>query len=173
MITTVLASYAVAAYPFTKRNILDYFEDYCRHYKIHATTTDSESQYLKDFKIRYAKPGMNGYKVIKDLHDNSTEISFKNARNKFDLQNVDNAENKIDYLENELKSEQGILVNVFINQSSLPNLASKHSITIGYDSLGFYIYDVNKGRALRGITSICEIGRIGSTFIIRKIGDKQ
>lgn len=59
----VLASYAVAAYPFTNQEVIPYFIDYCRHFNLSANSNNAESKYLKDFELRSSATHMNGYLV--------------------------------------------------------------------------------------------------------------
>ncbi len=163
----VLASYAAAAYPFTRKDIYDYFEDYCRHFKIAVSGSDAESKYCEHFHKEYTRREVSGYQIIKELHSSSKAASFIKARESFELEDFNNAAKRIDELNRILKREEDNLVNVFIGKSDHAAF-EMHSITIGYDDDGFYFYDVNFGDVQNLIMPLEECGEIGSTFVFRK-----
>ena len=75
--TCVLASYAVACYPFTTTPVLDYFVAYRRHFdKLNEPQPKwDEAHPERSYDQRFHAQG-NGCAVIKDLHNNSPADAF-------------------------------------------------------------------------------------------------
>src|SRR6266705_6775807 len=81
----VLASYAIVANYFTGQPISTYFEGYCRHFGLaFKDSADAEQKYAEHFDAEWRKRNCRGYEVILDLHSNSTEKCFADARQIFD-----------------------------------------------------------------------------------------
>src|SRR5207249_11566064 len=79
----VLASYGVAAYPFTETPVQDYFCDYCRHFAL--PDHNPEQECVWHFDRLQDDRAASGYKIICDLHEASEQPSFLNCRRKFSL----------------------------------------------------------------------------------------
>lgn len=167
----VLASYAVAAFPFTRKPVIEYFKDYCDYYNIsYDPSNDIQEVVDNDFRSRCGLPGMFGYKIIMDLHDNAQGQSFTKARESFSLRFEQNSQLEIDNIENELRSGEEVLLMLFINESNNESIASSmHSVTIGYDNYGFFIYDVNFGYVQPLIyKKLSDLGKLGNAFLIKR-----
>ena len=81
----VLASYAIVASYFTGQPISTYFEGYCRHFGLtFKDAAEAEQKYADHFDAEWRKRNCRGYEVILDLHSNSTEKCFADARQIFD-----------------------------------------------------------------------------------------
>ena len=154
----ILASFAVAAYPFNKIPIDNYFLDFCNHHNLDKS--NPKNSYEKNFSVFYN----NAYKMIECLYNTSNQTSFRESRNHFVLEPIDYTNNESVYL-SELSTAKKNLLNLFINKSNNNIfIKSMHSITLGYDKEGYYFYDVNRGYTVPiqlvndSLSSIGEIG---------------
>ena len=75
--TCVLASYAVACYPFTGTPILDYFIAYCQYFNL--SLKHPERSYDEHFHQYCHAKGLSGYKVIEELHRGGVQEPFARA----------------------------------------------------------------------------------------------
>lgn len=165
----VLASYAIACFPHTQeRDIIKYFIDYNSHFNVPSKHSDAESKYLRHFSKECNNRA--GYEILKDLHENSEASSFKKARRKFNLvkgKNYSN-NNKASELEEWLIENEDGLALLFVNESNIDEIASMHSIVVGCDGDGLFVYDVNIGNTSRPLINISDIGVIGDVFMVVK-----
>lgn len=168
--TCVLASYAVACFPFTTQPVGEYFVAYCRHFKLDET--HPERCYEQHFHKLASKPGNSGYSIIKSLHDSSDEPEFIKARSLITLETVDWSQTDTAAVERNIKQEPDCLLLLFINASNFPGL-TMHSIVLGHDGQHLYYFDTAPGAVIlcnrHGIQSIANFGNLGDAFIIRKI----
>ena len=161
----VLASYGVAGYAFLKKNVLDYFMGYCNHYSILCDRNSAENKYNDHFKCFLDSNNISGYQLIKDLHESSDVQIFKESRNHFTLTFI--SENRKELLKQNIERNINSLLIMFINNNNGFNLVnSMHSITIGYDSLGYFMYDTNNGLVLNDVENIFEYCDLGHTFLV-------
>ena len=166
--TCVLASYGVASYPFTRIPILDYFSAYCRHFELEQE--HPERSYDGHFHRQ-----KNGYEVIKGLHEESLDRVFNKCRETFKLEDVRGKDMNI--IEKRLRECPETLLMLFINKSNQnrPNLASMHSIVVGYDQQKqLYYYDTNTANLSTKVSAITDLGTLGDRFlIVRNSSDKS
>ena len=160
----VLASYGVAAFPFVNRNITEFFKAYCKHYGVPITTQDGELEYNQDFHTRDEQKNKGGYWVIKNLHDTSSQNIFIDCKKAFSLAKV-NASKM--HLIDGFISKNDRLLNIFIHECY--GLPINHSVTIGLDEDGYYMYDVNKGLITEGIEKLFDCCKMGDTHLIQRI----
>lgn len=166
----VLASYAVAAFPFTERPIKDYFSAYCSTYKL-SLQGSFEQTYFHDFVNRYSLPGKNGYKVMNEFHNKSNDQCIIDAREKFTTEYIDNGVERINEIGHFLKESIKTIAIMFINKSTTRRLNSMHSITIGFNGEKYYYYDVNFGRIFflsSTIQSVIDLGEIGNVILLQE-----
>jgi len=165
--TCVLASYAVACYPFTHVDVLDYMTGYCTHFGL--DNTKPERSYDADFHHRYKTARINAYKLIEELHNVSQEECFLRARSSVSIEPI--AKENVGYdtasVETRLKSNERNVLVAFVLRPILGGLMKFHSIMIGYDAGSFYLYDT----ALLGLTTefireLNDIAELGSGFYI-------
>jgi hypothetical protein len=162
--TCVLASYAIACWPFAKQPVAEMFTAYCDHFKLEAT--DPEETYCDDFHcVRTAIQA--GYDVIYDLHWGSNQLVFKRNRDAVWLSRPFSLEKYWRSVERSLRSNRSGLLMAFVHKPGLVGLASNHSVVIGCDSHDeFYLYDTNYGRLVGVCDSINDLGEIGHGMLI-------
>src|SRR5438876_5128506 len=101
----VLASYAVVASYFTGKPVSLYFEGYCQHFGLtYKDSADAEQKYASHFDAEWRKRDCRGYEVILDLHANSKEKCFVEARQIFDGRFYLDSSGHLDELERLLRS---------------------------------------------------------------------
>ena len=167
--TCVLASYAVACFPFTnKQPVLDYFLSYCRHFKLNETYPE-RSYDLHFHPLSKIKPG---YQIIKELHDSSSESVFVKARQSITLSPLINWSKDVAAVNASIRKDNCLLL-LFINESSLPGLSSGHSIVVGHNSShGLYYFDTARpcNEILQaGPNQIADFGTLGDAYLVTKI----
>lgn len=127
----MLASYGVAAWPFTKQPIPEYFWDYCR--KFHIRTNNPVKAYERHFFNEYKRRGISGYKLIKVIH-RSNERSFSRCRRKFSLTEIPSVKAEIPWIETELRASKLSSLMLFLNDQG-------HSMAAFGVSGGFLCFD--------------------------------
>lgn len=151
----VLASYGVAMKCFLGGtcDITDFFRGYCEEMQSGCKSSGvsqglHEELYLLDFRAK--TKALSGYNLVERLHRFSEVSPFKDARAVATIEHLCPPRD-YDAIEAKLKSQEASLAMVFVNQA-VPVVAGQamthlicpnHSITVGYDQLGFYAYDVN------------------------------
>ena len=129
-----LASYAIAANYFTGRPVSDYFKGYCSHFRIfYSSALDAERKYSVHFDGEFRRRNCSGCEVILDLHSNSMEQCFVEARRSFDARFYHKPSEHIAELEQILKTRDALL-NV-----GYPVMDDAHSVTVLYDGSRFLI----------------------------------
>ena len=159
----VLASYAIVANYFTGQPISSYFEGYCRHFRLRfKDAADAEQKYAEHFDAEWRKRNCRGYEVILDLHSNSTEKCFVEARRIFDGRFYLDSAAHVDEIEGLLHGHES-----FLNITYEPG-RDYHSITVFYDGTRFLSRDTNS-KGLRTIPGLRQIGKLrDSVLYIRK-----
>jgi hypothetical protein len=159
--TCVLASYAVAAYPFVNIPVLDFFVAYCCDHGL--PHQHPERSYDDDF---HRWP--NGYDVIWKLHHDSTVPTFKACREAFRL--VDARAVDLATIEQRLATEKNTTFMLFINQSNREQdlgLASRHSIAVACSpDREFFYYDTGLGKVVENFGSLADLGDCGDRFLL-------
>lgn len=149
----VLASYAIAANYFTKVEILEYFKAYCCHYNI--TEIDSnpyirngikisahnhyEVLYDSHFHNEYNRRRKAGLKIIEELHKESIQSAFVEARNSFDVKHIDNVLTCADKIEVKLKEEEALLILAFRGAGG-----GRHTAVFGYEDERWYTVETRQ-----------------------------
>jgi hypothetical protein len=152
-----LASYAVASYHFTKLNVYNFFEDYCKHFKLAASKGQAaERAYDQHFQNRWQTLKCSGYEIIEDLHNNSQESVFVKSRAKFGVKFVSQTVPCLSLIETMLKNG-GALVSVAFAVNS-----GVHSCCIGFDKRGFYMIETRPVNYTTRIIPIQDIQSLGS-----------
>jgi hypothetical protein len=175
--TCVLASYAVACFPFTnKQPVLDYFVAYCRHFnKVENPSPNldeahAERSYDRHFHDLAAKPGNSGYKILWKLHYSSAEPEFAKARDAVTLDLVDWSKTDAAEVERAIQQPDCLLL-LFVNTSPLLGLRM-HSIVVGHDGAGLYYFDTNPGALVpfgRRGSNLADLGAPpGDAYLVRK-----
>jgi len=163
----VLASYAIVANYFTGQPISTFFEGYCRHFGLaFKDSDDAEQKYAEHFDAEWRKRNCRGYKVVLDLHSNSTEKCFADARQIFDGRFYLDSSAHVDELEGLLRGHEA-----FLNITYEPG-RDYHSITILYNGSRFLSRDTNR-KGLRTIPGLRQIGKLrDSVLYIRRSKEK-
>ena len=159
----VLASYAVVANYFTGKPIASYFEGYCHHFGLKfKNAADAEQVYAAHFDAEWRKRDCRGYEVILDLHRNSKEPCFSEARQIFEGRFFLDSAAHISELEELLGKNEA-----FLNITYEPG-QDYHSVTVLSDGNSFKARDTNR----KGVYSIPGLRKIGklrdSVLYIRK-----
>ena len=159
----VLASYAVVASYFTGKPISAYFEGYCRHFGLSfKDAADAEQKYAAHFDAEWRKRNCRGYEVILDLHSNSKEACFAEARQIFEGRFYLDSSGHIDELERLLTTREA-----FLNITYEPG-QDYHSITVMHDGTRFMARDTNR-KGIYAIPGLRQIGKLrDSVLYIRK-----
>ena len=151
----VLGSYAIAAYPFVKMPIINFFYGYCKHYGISAS--NPEECYASHFHSEWNLLSVPGYHFIYCIHTTSTQEIFSICRRQFTLQMINDVAVEKKEIEAFLKQNDQAMITVFMNNIG-------HSLTIGHDESGFYKYDINIGHVERGFKTLSDLGTTGNGF---------
>lgn len=172
--TCVLASYAVACLLFTGTPVLAYFVRYRRHFnKLKETCpkldeTHPERSYQSHFHpLSCNKPG---YQILKQLHDESNESSFLEARKRVTLGPLIDWSSGYSAVEAAIRQPDCLLL-LFVNASRLPGLPSGHSIVVGHDGGGLYYLDTGRAQAdilQAGSMQIADFGPPGDAYLVRR-----
>jgi hypothetical protein len=159
----VLASYAVVANYFTGKPITSYFEGYCRHFGLaFKDAAEAEQKYAAHFDAEWRKRDCRGYEVILDLHSNSKEKCFVEAREIFDGRFYLDSSAHIDELERLLSTHEA-----FLNITYEPG-RDYHSITVMSDGTRFMARDTNR-KGIYAIPGLRKIGKLrDSVLYVRK-----
>jgi hypothetical protein len=159
----VLASYAVVASYFTGRPITTYFEGYCRHFGLSfKDAADAEQKYADHFDAEWRKRNCRGYEVILDVHLNSKEKCFAEAREIFDGRFYLDSGQHLGELEHLLTTEES-----FLNITYEPG-QDYHSITIMSDGTKFLARDTNR-KGIYDLPGLRKIGKLrDSVLYLRK-----
>ena len=150
----VLASYAIVSNYFTGLPIIEFFEDYCKHYKIEfANGDEAEVKYGDHFQNEWYSRNLKGYQVILELHNVSPEKSFKDSRKYFDGEFILDSSVEMTRIITVLKTKEALL-NITFSVGG----GNCHSITVGWDSKkGPFYYDTVTDE-LYWISSYAELG---------------
>jgi hypothetical protein len=144
--------------------IPDFFKAYDRHFSL-SSNTDLEKPYNSHFH-QYAFSLGTGYKVLKELHSSSKDLVFSNCRSAFEIEIIENVTSETHRIEQALTDNLAMLV-VFITNPNISGIANAHSVTIGRDVLGYYIYDVNFGQILPvGLNSLQELSTMNDGILM-------
>jgi hypothetical protein len=163
-----LASYAVASNYYTRIGIKKFFKDYCKHFKLKGLNGKSvEVMHLKElerlyeshFHLEYTRKNCLGYQIIKELHENSNERSFKISRKFFKLELIREFSNKKNYI-NKILSEEESLINI--------SYAGLHSVTLGKYGEKLICRDTNLEN-IKEVDSYTSMGDPKDCLLYRKI----
>jgi hypothetical protein len=159
----VLASYAIVGNYFTGKPISAFFEGYCRHFGIaYADAADAEQKYAAHFDAEWRKRKCMGYEVILDLHSNSTEKCFADARRVFDARFYLESSKHLEELEHMLNTREALL-----NITYEPG-GDYHSITVMNDGTRLMARDTNRN-GFHPIPGLRKIGKLrDSVLYVRK-----
>jgi hypothetical protein len=159
----VLSSYAIVANYFTGEPISSYFEGYCRHFGVaFKDAADAEQKYAAHFDAEWRKRNCRGYEVILDLHSNSTEKCFVDARRVFEGRFYVDSSSHIEELEHLLSTHEAFL-NISYNAGQ-----NFHSITILNDGTRFLKRDTER-KGIHALSGLRQIGTLrDSVLYIRK-----
>lgn len=181
----VLASFGVAAYPFTKIDVEEYFKGYFEKYYKECfivcfkkyftdfpnftnnhTYTDFEDFYNGTFHNLYKSLNTSGYELLLDFINEISTDPFITCNKKLSRMLIKDINSDINTTEDKLKHNRCLLM-AFINKSNIIGRPGNgHSITIGCDNNGFYYYDTNKAHVIEIEGSISTIGILGDGIIV-------
>jgi hypothetical protein len=159
----VLSSYAIVANYFTGAPLASFFEGYCSHFGLKYTNgAEAEQKYARHFDAEWRKRNCMGYQVILDLHKNSKEKCFVEARKVFNARFYLESAKHLDELEQLLNSREA-----FLNITYEPG-GDYHSITVARGAKGLMSRDTNQ-KGLHQIPSLRKIGKLrDSVLYIRR-----
>lgn len=159
----VLSSYAIVASYFTGQPISSYFEGYCRHFGLaFKDPADAEQKYAVHFDAEWRKRKCRGYEVILDLHSNSNEKCFVDARRVFEGRFYLDSSGHIGELERLLSTREAFL-NISYNAGQ-----NFHSITIMNDGARYLARDTEQ-KGIHAISGLRQIGTLrDSVLYVRK-----
>lgn len=173
--TCVLASYAVACFPFTGTSVLSYFVAYCRHFNklkgacAKLDESNPERSYEWHFHDLASQPGNSGYKILKSLHDGSDEPEFLKARTLITLNPVDWSKTDAAAVDLSLQKADCLLL-LFINASNFVGL-TMHSIVLGHDGQHLYYFDTAPGALVcyrHSMRKVADFGSSGDAYLVTK-----
>lgn len=131
-VSCVLASYGVVANYFTRTPIIDFFQAYCDHFgRSVSPPQTAESEYANHFDDEHRRRRLAGYKIIKDLHDNSPESEFVSSQACFSATFYDIGQYNIARLRSALRNGTALL------NITYPCAGGCHSVTVAHDGGGF------------------------------------
>jgi hypothetical protein len=155
----VLSSYAIVGNYYTGRPIGDYFEGYCKHFKLrYKDARDAEHKYAAHFDQEWRKRNCRGYQVILELHSNSTVACFAEARRRFDGRFYLDSDGHRQELEDLLSGNEA-----FLNITYEPG-SGYHSITVFRDGSRLLSRDTNR-KGLSPIPSLSQIGKLRDSVL--------
>ena len=149
----VLASYAVVSNYFTCLPITDFFEAYCRHYKIDIPSrSDAEHEYADHFYKECRDRECKGYQLIEHLHNTSDECEFRISRQRFTAEFYEETYPKIGEIKQKLTDKEALL-NITIPVDEV----NVHSLTVGYENGNLICVDTAEGKRC-DVASISDLG---------------
>jgi hypothetical protein len=129
----LLASYGVAAYPFTREPIQNYFYHYCR--KFHIRAANPVMAHLRHYIRENEKNPIPGYEFIQTLHHTQThERSFSRCRRKFYLTLIQDVKGRMAQIDGELYSPALTSLMVHLNDQ-------QHSLAVFGTTNGLIWFD--------------------------------
>jgi hypothetical protein len=155
----VLATYAVAAYPFTETPVDNYFRDYCSEFKV--PSENPEQEYVRHFGGLLDQGPRSGYEIIRDLHNFSKKQSFSKCEKMFSLELIKDVSARQGEITSELRSAVRNALIVFLN-------AEQHSIVVFFGTGGLSFYQTRAGDIGDGLRSISELGELGEGLMLRE-----
>lgn len=158
----MLASYAVAASAFTgEHRIRAYFEDFClslstivpdasqitqQHSIPFDPVNDPEEAYLFYMWIYFDNRNkMVWYKGIELIHNLGVSPLFNQSKQAFTIEMIEKGSQNIPHIEGALMSPGLTLANLCLD-FTVGQDKYVHSVTVGWDSNGYYYYDVNNDK---------------------------
>ena len=148
----VLASYAVVHNYFTSLPIHVCFEAYCRHFDLPFTSwREAEQKYAGHFDNEWRTRNCLGYEVMMDLHSNSSEQEFIEARKHFRSVLYKYSAPHCNQLEDTLRKQEAILNITFSIGGDC------HSITTFAGSESLFKKDTNRTE-LEPMGTLSELG---------------
>ncbi len=157
-----LSSYAIVANYFTRRPVTDFFEGYCHKYAIfYVTPLQAEGRYADHFEGEYQRRQCRGIEVILDLHSNSTEKCFVEARRLFDAHFYLDSNDHLEELETALKTKEAFVNLGYATRNDV------HTVTVFYDGTRFRVRDTNL-KGFYSVTRLKEIGRLADGVLYVK-----
>ena len=161
----VLSSYAIVANYFTGAPITDYFAGYCRHFGLaFKDAAEAEQKYAAHFDAEWRKRNCRGYEVILDLHANSKEPCFAEARRTFEGRFYLDSAGHVDELEHLLSTREA-----FLNITYEPG-RDYHSITIMNDGTRLMARDTNQ-KGVRPLPGLRDIGKLRDSVLYLRRAD--
>lgn len=149
-----LSSYGIVASYFTREPVSAFFEGYCHRFGIfYVTPLQAEERYAKHFDDEWKLRQCRGIEVILDLHSNSFEKCFVEARRNFDARFYLDASAHIEEIEKTLKSHEA-LCNIGYKMGD-----DVHTVTVFYNGKRLLVRDtVWKG--FYSINGLKELGEL-------------
>lgn len=159
----MLASYGVAALPFTGARVIEFLCAFAGH----ATADQGEAElaYRAEFQRQMAA-GMNGMRVIEAAHQTHASIEFEAMRDCVDVEYVGDAsvlESRLPAMAATGKVIAVVTVNI---GSALVEYANSHAVVLGHDEEGWFAFDVNTGALIEAFTAPSDLGAIGDGLLL-------
>jgi len=149
-----LAGYAIVANYFTGEPVSAYFEGYCRRFGIfYVGPVDAERQYARHFDAEWKRRKCRGCEVILDLHSNSMEKCFVEARGQFDARFYLESSKHIEELEQILRTREALL------NIGYETMDDVHTVTVMYDGTHLMVRDTN-WKGFYQIAGLRELGKL-------------
>lgn len=145
----IVASYAVAMFPFTAVPLLQYYEDYGQHFHLPAPRDGNAC--ADHFHEEWQRRGISGLRLLTQLHAPATGGVFAQCSQRFDARLIDDVAIEMVQLENQLRSPWMNALLVFLPRPAM------HSVAVGCDNAGLFYYDTAQAQ-LHRLNSIAGIG---------------
>ncbi len=160
----VLASYAIVGNYFTRLPVMQFFEDYCKHFDLSFSCwQEAEKVYANHFVREYGRRKCEGYQVILDLHNTSQQEAFKTSRKIFSAIFYPDSLSIVSSLDERLGNEES-----FLNVTFNVNERACHSVTVFYDKKNLIYRDTNCSKTSK-IASLTELGKLRDSILYSRI----
>ncbi len=158
-----LSSYGIVASYFTGEPVSAFFEGYCHRFGIfYVTPLQAERRYAAHFDEEWKKRNCRGIEVILDLHSNSMEKCYVEARRSFDARFYLNTTDHVEELETALKTHEAFL------NAGYETMGDVHTVTVFYDGTRLLVRDTN-WKGFYPIKGVRDLGKlVDSVLYIRK-----
>jgi hypothetical protein len=159
----MLASYGVASHAFVATPVVDYLRAFSGHPA--PNQQEAEIAYRLVFDDLHLRLGMNGLQIVREAHEKNLSPPFDAMRAKAVVAYVDDAARLGSSLPSLAAATSAIAV-VTVNRGTALLGADSHAVTLGYDSLGWFAFDVNRNDLIPGLVQPADLGQLGDALLV-------
>lgn len=164
-----------------EKNFAEYFRNHFRTRGLNQTerlATWIELSELNKYEIAYDNHfhqeddfrKIGGLKLMKEIHENSHQNSFKISKNAFNLTFIEHILNDYDSVYHHLKHKESLIIVAFNGEES-----GRHIAVVGYDKNGLYMVETRSSKNIGtiGISSLSSLPNSGDALLTIKNCQKK